>query len=129
MKEVEPDESVLSIVSNQRASLIIRHAIERIDEGSEREALDLLNHELEKLEAIQRPELTGDSILLIRSTIDRINGGWTRTRGRKFAQYGVRSYAKMSSHEYWCRRIPSVPPLSNSATTSFEIQPFEKKVP
>ena len=102
MKEVEPDESVLSIVSNQRASLIIRHAIERIDEGSEREALDLLNHELEKLEAIQRPELTGDSILLIRSTIDRINGGWTRTRGRKFAQYGVRSYAKMSSHEYWC---------------------------
>ena len=102
LDEVEPDESVLPIVSNQRASLIIRHAIEKIDQGSEGEALDLLNHELEKLEAIQRPELTGDSILLIRSTIDKIKGGWRRTRGRKFAQYSSRSFAKMSSSEYWC---------------------------
>ena len=102
LDEVEPDESVLPIVSNQRASLIIRHAIEKIDQGLEGEALDLLNHELEKLEAIQRPELTGDSILLIRSTIDKIRGGWRRTRGRKFAQYSSRSFAKMSSSEYWC---------------------------
>ena len=102
LDEVEPDESVLPIVSNQRASLIIRHAIEKIDQGLEGEALDLLNHELEKLEAIQRPELTGDSILLIRSTIDKIKGGWRRTRGRKFAQYSSRSFAKMSSSEYWC---------------------------
>lgn len=102
LDEVEPDESVVPIVSNQRASLIIRHAIEKIDQGSEGEALDLLNHELEKLEAIQRPELTGDSILLIRSTIDKIKGGWRKTRGRKFAQYSSRSFAKMSSSEYWC---------------------------
>lgn len=102
LDEVEPDESVVPIVSNQRASLIIRHAIEKIDQGSEGEALDLLNHELEKLQAIQRPELTGDSILLIRSTIDKIKGGWRRTRGRKFAQYSSRSFAKMSSSEYWC---------------------------
>ena len=54
-----------------------------------------------KLEELERPELTADSEMLIGSTIEKIEMGWRRSRGRKFAQYSSRSYAKMSSSEYW----------------------------
>jgi len=95
------DESILSIVTTQRTSKIIRQAIEKIDQGMELEALEFLRDELRKLTDLEKAELTADSEMLIRSTIEKIEMGWRRTRGRKFAQYSSRSYSKMSSSEYW----------------------------
>ena len=100
-KDVVLNDSVLSIVTTQRTSKIIREAIEKIDRGEELEAIEFLKGELSKLDNLERPKLTADSEMLIRSTIEKIEMGWRRSRGRKFAQYSSRSYAKMSSSEYW----------------------------
>ena len=100
-RDIVLEESVLSIITTQRTSRIIRQAIEKIDRGEELEAIEFLRGELKKLEELERPELTADSEMLIRSTIEKIEMGWRRTRGRKFAQYSSRSYSKMSSSEYW----------------------------
>ena len=100
-KDVVLNDSVLSIVTTQRTSKIIRQAIEKIDRGEELEAIEFLKGELSKLDNLERPKLTADSEMLIRSTIEKIEMGWRRSRGRKFAQYSSRSYAKMSSSEYW----------------------------
>ena len=99
--EVVLDDTILSIITTQRTSKIIRQAIEKIDRGKELEAIEFLRGELKKLEEMERPELTADSEMLIRSTIEKIEMGWRRSRGRKFAQYSSRSYSKMSSSEYW----------------------------
>ena len=100
-KDVVLNDSVLSIVTTQRTSKIIRQAIEKIDRGEELEAIEFLKGELSKLDNLERPKLTADSEMLIRSTIEKIEMGWRRSRGRKFAQYSSRSYAKMSSSGYW----------------------------
>ena len=100
-EKVVLDDSILSIITTQRTSKIIRQAIEKIDRGEELEAIEFLRGELKKLEELERPELIADSEMLIRSTIEKIEMGWRRSRGRKFAQYSSRSYAKMSSSEYW----------------------------
>ena len=99
--EVVLDDTILSIITTQRTSKIIREAIEKIDRGEELEAIEFLRGELKKLEELERPELIADSEMLIRSTIEKIEMGWRRSRGRKFAQYSSRSYSKMSSSEYW----------------------------
>ena len=99
--EVVLDDTILSIITTQRTSKIIREAIEKIDRGEELEAIEFLRDELKKLEELERPELIADSEMLIRSTIEKIEMGWRRSRGRKFAQYSSRSYSKMSSSEYW----------------------------
>jgi hypothetical protein len=99
--EVVLDDTILSIITTQRTSKIIRQAIEKIDRGEELEAIEFLSGELKKLEEMERPELIADSEMLIRSTIEKIEMGWRRSRGRKFAQYSSRSYSKMSSSEYW----------------------------
>jgi Ca-activated chloride channel family protein len=99
--EVVLDDTILSIITTQRISKIIREAIEKIDRGEELEAIEFLRGELKKLEEMERPELIADSEMLIRSTIEKIEMGWRRSRGRKFAQYSSRSYSKMSSSEYW----------------------------
>ena len=99
--EVVLDDTILSIITTQRTSKIIREAIEKIDRGEELEAIEFLRGELKKLEEMERPELIADSEMLIRSTIEKIEMGWRRSRGRKFAQYSSRSYSKMSSSEYW----------------------------
>ena len=95
------DDSLLPIITTQRTSKIIREAIERIDRCEELEAIEFLKNELNKLKCIEHPDLTEDSEMLIRSTIEKIELGWRRTRGRKLAQYSSRSYAKMSSSEFW----------------------------
>ena len=100
-EKVVLDDSILSIITTQRTSKIIRQAIEEIDRGEELEAIEFLRGELKKLEELERPELIADSDMLIRSTIEKIEMGWRRSRGRKFAQYSSRSYSKMSSSEYW----------------------------
>jgi len=100
-EKVVLDDSILSIITTQRTSKIIRQAIEKIDRGEELEAIEFLRGELKKLEELERPELIADSDMLIRSTIEKIEMGWRRSRGRKFAQYSSRSYSKMSSSEYW----------------------------
>ena len=100
-EKVVLDETILSIITTQRTSKIIRQAIEKIDRGEELEAIEFLRGELKKLEELERPELIADSEMLIGSTIEKIEMGWRRSRGRKFAQYSSRSYAKMSSSEYW----------------------------
>ena len=100
-EKVVLDDSILSIITTQRTSKIIRQAIEKIDRGEELEAIEFLRGELKKLEELERPELIADSEMLIRSTIEKIEMGWRRSRGRKFAQYSSRSYSKMSSSEYW----------------------------
>ena len=100
-EKVVLDDSILSIITTQRTSKIIRKAIEKIDRGEELQAIEFLRGELKKLEELERPELIADSEMLIRSTIEKIEMGWRRSRGRKFAQYSSRSYSKMSSSEYW----------------------------
>ena len=100
-EKVVLDDSILSIITTQRTSKIIRQAIEKIDRGEELEAIEFLRGELKKLEELERPELIADSDMLIRSTIEKIEMGWRRSRGRKFAHYSSRSYSKMSSSEYW----------------------------
>ena len=100
-EDVQLDDTLLAIITTQRTSRTIRKAIEKIDQGEEREAIEFLRGELKKLEELGKPELIADSEMLIRSTIEKIEMGWRRSRGRKFAQYSSRSYSKMSSSEYW----------------------------
>ena len=100
-EDVQLDDTLLAIITTQRTSRTIRKAIEKIDQGEEREAIEFLRGELKKLEELGKPEFIADSEMLIRSTIEKIEMGWRRSRGRKFAQYSSRSYAKMSSSEYW----------------------------
>ena len=100
-EDMKLDDSLLPIITTQRTSKIIREAIERIDRCEELEAIEFLKNELNKLKCIEHPDLTEDSEMLIRSTIEKIELGWRRTRGRKLAQYSSRSYAKMSSSEFW----------------------------
>jgi hypothetical protein len=100
-EDVQLDDTLLAIITTQRTSKTIRKAIEKIDQGEEREAIEFLRGELKKLEELGKPEFIADSEMLIRSTIEKIEMGWRRSRGRKFAQYSSRSYSKMSSSEYW----------------------------
>ena len=100
-EDVQLDDTLLAIITTQRTSRTIRKAIEKIDQGEEREAIEFLRGELKKLEELGKPEFIADSEMLIRSTIEKIEMGWRRSRGRKFAQYSSRSYSKMSSSEYW----------------------------
>ena len=100
-EDVQLDDTLLAIITTQRTSKTIRKGIKKIDQGEEREAIEFLRGELKKLEEWERPDLIADSEMLIRSTIEKIEMGWRRSRGRKFAQYSSRSYAKMSSSEYW----------------------------
>ena len=107
--DVVVDDSILGVVTTQRTSRMIRQAIEKIDQGEEDEAIYFLKRELSILENMGKPELTDDSAKLLRSTIEKTEMGWRRSRGRKFAQYGVRSYSKMSSTELWCQEEASSP--------------------
>lgn len=112
--EVVMNESVLSTVTTQRTARIIREAIEKIDQGYEVEAIEFLNAELRKLESMERPELTADSSMLINATVEKINRGWRRSRGRKFSHYSSRSCAKMSSFEHWSAEEEFTPMFKDS---------------
>jgi Ca-activated chloride channel family protein len=99
--EFKLNESILPIVSSQRAGRVMRRAVEKLDQNRFDEALRDLEHMLKELNDLSRPELVKDAVSAITSVIRNIHRGWHGTRGRKSASYRSHSLRHRSSKEHW----------------------------
>ena len=95
------NESVLPIVSSQRAGRAMRKAIEKLDRNRFNEALGDLEYILNELNDLNRPALVKDAIAALSSMIENIRRGWNGTRGRKSASYRSHSLRHRSSKAFW----------------------------
>jgi Ca-activated chloride channel family protein len=99
--ELKLNESILPIVSSQRAGRVMRKAIEKLDKNRLNEALKDLEKFVKELNDLNRPELVKDAVSAITSVIRNIHRGWHDTRGRKSASYRSHSLRHRSSKEHW----------------------------
>lgn len=119
--EVVINLAALAVTSAQRAADAIRRAIDLMDVGKEEEAKTLLEEMVNELKGMNQPDLVGDAIKSLEGTLNKINQGWSRVRGRKFASYSVSSFSKMSSKELWTvnERDMSMPSFKQSSMKDF----------
>ena len=99
--EFKLNESILPIVTSQKAGRAMRKAIEKLDQNRFEEALKDLEYMLKEINDLNRPELVKDAVSAINSVIENIRRGWHGTRGRKSASYRSHSLRHRSSKEYW----------------------------
>jgi len=99
--ELKLNESILPIVSSQRAGRVMRKAIEKLDKNRLNEALKDLEKFVKELNDLNRPELVKDAVSAITSVIRNIHRGWHDNRGRKSASYRSHSLRHRSSKEHW----------------------------
>ena len=119
--EVVINLAALAVTSAQRAADAIRRAIDLMDVGKEEEAKTLLEEMVNELKGVNQPDLVGDAIKSLESTLNKIHQGWSRVRGRKFASYSVSSFSKMSSKELWTvnERDMSMPSFKQSSLQDY----------
>ncbi|MFP6899846.1 MAG: VWA domain-containing protein, partial [Opitutales bacterium] len=97
--DVQVNERILPILSNQVAGKAVREATLRMDRMELEEARHLLETKARELRAFGHPEVVRDALEAIRRTLRDLEH-WD-LRKRKSARYRSASYLKHSSAEYW----------------------------
>lgn len=104
-EEIKINESVIPLISAQRAGKTVEEVIADLDHGRVEEAKAKIQRLRESLSRYGSEEWTKDARALLDRVMERVDQGNFNSAARKMSKYASRSYRNMSSSTVWTAEV------------------------